>query len=100
MAGRICLSDSRWIHDRATRPMSGADFDQRRELDRASGNPVRATRLKAASSRDLSDGRNGAFDGRERTGAVGRKSRNGAEQALRIGMSGRVKDIGLRAQLD
>ena len=65
------VSDSRWIHDRAARPMSGMDFDKRRKLRGAGGNAVLTARFKRASGRKLSDGWDGAFDGREWNAAVG-----------------------------
>ena len=80
--------------------MSQTDLDKRREIDGASGDPERAARFERAAGRKLCDGRDGAFDGRERKGAVGRKRGNGAQQTLSVGMSGRTKNIGLRAKLD
>ncbi len=80
--------------------MSGTDFDERRKLHGAGGDAVRATGLEGTSRRQLGDGRDRAFDGCERKGAIGRKSRNCAQQAQRVGMSGRVENIGLGAELD
>src|SRR3977135_333315 len=97
---RICLADSRRIHDWASGPMSGMDFDQRRKLYGAGGNAVRAAGVEGASGRELGNWGHGAFDGRERNGAVGRERRNRPQQSLSIRMRGRVENIGLRAELD
>ena len=97
---RISLSDSRRIQDRAACPVPGADFDQQRELLAARSDAVCASWFERTSDRKLSDGWNGALNGRERNGAVGRKRRNSAQQALRIRMSGCVEDIGFGAQFD
>jgi len=88
------------VHDRAAGPVFGFDFNERRKLNGAVGDAVRAARFKGTSGRKLADGWDGAFDGRERKGAVGRESRNGAQQTLSVGMRGCAKNIGLRAELD
>ena len=80
--------------------MLGADFNQRRKLNSTGVDAVRAARLEGASRRKLSDGRDGAFDGRERKSAVSLECGNRAQQALRVGMTGGVKNIRLRAELD
>ena len=95
-----CLSDSWRIHDRAAGPVSGADFDQRRELDSAGGDAVCAAGFEGASGRELGDGRDGAFDGREGQSAISRESRNGVQQALGVGMSGRMENVSLGAEFD
>ena len=43
-------------------------------------------------------GRDGAFDGREGNAAICRKSGDGAQQALGVGMSGGVENVGLGAE--
>ena len=100
MAGKISLSDSWRIHDRAASPVSAADLDQRGEFDRAGSDPVQASRFERASGRKLCDRRDSPFDSRKRSRPIRRKRRDGAQQSLRIRMSGRTKDIGLTAELD
>ena len=94
----------RRIHDRASGPVFGTDFwfdfNERGELDGAGGDAVRAAGFERTSGRKLGDGRDGAFDSRKRKSAIGLKSRNRAQQALGIGMSGRVENVGLGAELD
>ena len=99
-AARSQALSSRRIQYRAARPVLGADFHQRRELNSAGVDAVQAARLEGASRWKLSDGRDGAFDGRERKSAVGLECGNRAQQALRVGMTGGVKNIRLRAELD
>src|SRR5208282_2805871 len=53
-----------------------------------------------ASGRELGDGRDGAFDGREGQRAVGRESGDGAQQALGVGMGGRVENVDLGTEFD
>jgi hypothetical protein len=52
--------------------MFWAHFNKRRKLDGARSDAVRAAGFEGASGRKLSDWRDGAFDGGERKGAVGR----------------------------
>ncbi len=80
--------------------MCGADFYQRRELDGAGGDAEWAAGFEGASGRELGDGRDGAFDGREGQGAVGRESGDGAQQSLSVGMSGGLENVGLGAEFD
>ena len=97
---RLCLSNSRRIHDWAACPVSDTDFDQRGDRDGACCDAVRATGFEPASRRKLGDRRHGAFDSREGKGAVGRERGNGAQQALGIGMSGRAENVGLCTEFD
>lgn len=80
--------------------MPGADFDERWKFSGAGWNAVRATRFEGASGGQLNDGRNCAFDGRERKTAVGRQGRNGAQQALCIGMRGGAENICFGAEFN
>jgi len=80
--------------------MPGADFDERRKFSGAGWNAARAAWFEGASGGQLGDGRDCAFDGRERKTAVGRQSWNGAQQALRIGMRRGAENIPLGAEFD
>src|ERR1700694_4205224 len=96
----MCLSDARRIHDWASSPVFGMDFDKRRKLHSARDDAVRAARFKRASGRKLGNWGHGAFDGRERSGAVSHERGNRAQQTLSIRMRGRAENIDLRAELD
>jgi len=80
--------------------MSSTNLDQRRRLDSTSGNAVRTARFERTSGGGLRKGWNRAFNGRERNCAICSQRGNRAQQPLRIRMSGRVKDGGLRAEFD
>jgi hypothetical protein len=78
--------------------MSGAHFDQQRQLYGATRDSRGAARLKRASGRKLSQVRDAAFDRSQWNRAIGCEGWNGTQKSLRVRMRGRAKDIGLRTK--
>ena len=86
------------IHHRASSPVVSSDFDQGRQFARAIRDAEFAAGLEGAARRHSFERGYGSFDRLERSGAVGPKVGDGAQQAASVGMRGRLKNIALGAK--
>ncbi len=88
------------IDDRAAGPVLRRNERERRESAGAFGYTESATRLEGAARRHGVQRRNCAFDGSQRTVALGLKVGHGLQETASIRMCGSVKDFMFAGQFD
>src|SRR5438270_3429764 len=88
------------VHDRTSCPMADADFHERGKCTSTLGQAEFATRLKQTARGHSVQWRHRAFNSPQRVIAIGGQGWRRSEQAARIRMRGRVKDIITRTNFD